>query len=143
MRVGRTCTADHLIEVIETLVAERGRPDYLRCDNGPELMAWALRDWCRMNRTGITYIEPGSPWENPFIETFDGRPRRTAQHRGVGIPDRDRHHRRSLANRVLPSPLGPRRTHPRRIRPSVDRTTPTNTPMTPESTTGVPPTANR
>jgi transposase InsO family protein len=75
MRVGRTCTADQLIEVIETLVSERGTPAYLRCDNGPELLAWALRDWCRMNRTGISYIEPGSPWENPFVETFNGRAR--------------------------------------------------------------------
>jgi putative transposase len=75
MRVGRTCTADQLIEVIETLVSERGTPAYLRCDNGPELLAWALRDWCRMNRTGISYIEPGCPWENPFVETFNGRAR--------------------------------------------------------------------
>jgi transposase InsO family protein len=44
MRVGRTCTADQLVEVIETLVAKRGAPAYLRCDNGPELIAWALRD---------------------------------------------------------------------------------------------------
>jgi hypothetical protein len=37
MRVGRSCTADQLVEVIETLVAERSAPAYLRCDNGPEL----------------------------------------------------------------------------------------------------------
>lgn len=37
----------------------------LRMDNGPELIAWALRDWCRMAGTATTYIEPGSPWENP------------------------------------------------------------------------------
>lgn len=75
MRVGRTCTADQLIEVIEALVAARGAPEHLRCDNGPELIAWALRDWCRMHHTGPVYIEPGSPWENPYIETFNGRAR--------------------------------------------------------------------
>jgi putative transposase len=75
MRVGRSCTADQLVEVIERLVAERGAPLLLRCDNGPELIAWALRDWCRLTRTGVVYIEPGSPWENPFVESFNGRVR--------------------------------------------------------------------
>jgi transposase InsO family protein len=44
-------------------------------DNGPELVAWALRDWCRLTGTGTVYIEPGSPWENPWIESFNGRAR--------------------------------------------------------------------
>lgn len=75
MRVGRRCTADDLVATIEALVAVRGAPDYLRMDNGPELIAWALRDWCRMAGTTTSYIEPGSPWENPFIESFNGRVR--------------------------------------------------------------------
>ena len=61
--------------VIEGLVAERGAPGHLRMDNGPELLAWALRDWCRLAGPVTTYIEPGSPWENPFIESFNGRVR--------------------------------------------------------------------
>ena len=44
-------------------------------DNGPELIAWSLRDWCRLTGTGTVYIEPGSPWENPWIESFNGRAR--------------------------------------------------------------------
>jgi putative transposase len=44
-------------------------------DNGPELIAWALRDWCRPAGTDTAYIEPGSPWENPIIESFNGRVR--------------------------------------------------------------------
>jgi len=75
MRVGRTCTADDVVAVIETLVATRGAPTYLRMDNGPELIAWARRDWCRINETTTAYIEPGSPWENPFVESFNGRAR--------------------------------------------------------------------
>jgi putative transposase len=75
MRVGRSCNADELVAVIETLVAERGAPAFLRCDNGPELIAWALRDWCRMAGTRTVYIEPGSPWENPFVESVNGRVR--------------------------------------------------------------------
>jgi putative transposase len=75
MRVGRTCDADGVVAVIEALVADRGAPGHLRMDNGPELIAWALRDWCRLAGTTTTYIEPGSPWENPFIESFNGRVR--------------------------------------------------------------------
>jgi len=75
MRVGRSCTADDLVAVIETLVAERGAPRHLRMDNGPELVAWALRDWCRLAGTGTIYIEPGSPWENAYVESFNGRAR--------------------------------------------------------------------
>jgi putative transposase len=75
MRVGRTCDADQVVAVIEGLVAERGNPEHLRMDNGPELIAWALRDWCRLAGTTTTYIEPGSPWENPFVESFNGRVR--------------------------------------------------------------------
>ncbi len=44
-------------------------------DNGPELIARALRDWCRLAGTATVYIEPGSPWENPWIESFNGRVR--------------------------------------------------------------------
>jgi putative transposase len=44
-------------------------------DNGPEMIAWALRDWCRLAGTGTVYIEPGCPWQNPWIESFNGRVR--------------------------------------------------------------------
>lgn len=75
MRVGRSCTADQLVDVIEALVAARGAPEHLRMDNGPEMIAWALREWCRLSGTRSTYIEPGAPWENPFVESFNGRVR--------------------------------------------------------------------
>jgi hypothetical protein len=44
-------------------------------DNGPELAAWALRDRCRLAGTATTYIEPGCPWEDPYVESFNGRVR--------------------------------------------------------------------
>jgi putative transposase len=75
MRVGRTCTAEDLIVELDRLVGEHGAPHSLRCDNGPELIAWALRDWCRLRRVAVGYIEPGSPWENPYVESFNGRVR--------------------------------------------------------------------
>lgn len=75
MDVGRHCTSDDVINIVERLVAERGVPAHLRMDNGPELIADALRDWCRMRGAATVYIEPGSPWENPFVESFNGRTR--------------------------------------------------------------------
>lgn len=75
MRVGRHCTAEDLISELERLVVIYGPPASLRCDNGPELIANALREWCRFSRIGISYIEPGSPWENAYIESFNGRVR--------------------------------------------------------------------
>jgi putative transposase len=75
MRVGRRCTADDLVNLLDDLVAERGAPAHLRADNGPELIAWALQEWCRLSGAQTCSIEPGSPWENPYIESFNGRVR--------------------------------------------------------------------
>ncbi len=72
-RTDRRCTAEDLVQVLEPLVDERGAPQHLRCDNGPELIAWALRDWCRGHGPATSYIEPGSPWENPYVESFNAR----------------------------------------------------------------------
>lgn len=73
MKVARSCTADDLIAQIEILVAQRGAPKYLRMDNGPELIAWAIKEWCRLSGTGTLYIDPGSPRQNPYVESFNGR----------------------------------------------------------------------
>lgn len=62
--------------MLDRLVADRGSaPEQIRCDNGPELTANALRDWCRFNQAGSAYIEPGSPWQNPYVESFGSRVR--------------------------------------------------------------------
>lgn len=75
MDIRRTFTSDDVVEVIERLVADRGAAKHLRMDNGPEMIAWALRDWCRLADTNTIYTEPGSPWENPWVESFNGRVR--------------------------------------------------------------------
>jgi putative transposase len=70
----RRINADHTVAVLDRLVAERKTaPAFIRCDNGPELTANALRDWCRFTRAGSAYIEPGSPWQNPYVESFGSR----------------------------------------------------------------------
>src|SRR5947207_1608294 len=70
----RHIDADRTVAVLDRLVAQRGRaPEHVRCDNGPELTANALRDWCRFSKAGSAYIEPGSPWQNPSVESFGSR----------------------------------------------------------------------
>ena len=70
----RRINADATAATLDRIVAVRGTaPGYIRCDNGPELTANALRDWCRFSGTGSSYIEPGAPWENPYVESFNGR----------------------------------------------------------------------
>ena len=74
MVAARSITADTTVETLDHVVLDRGTaPEYIRCDNGPELTANALRDWCRLSGTGTSYIEPGAPWQNPFVESFNGR----------------------------------------------------------------------
>jgi putative transposase len=64
-----------VVAVLDEVRLRRGASQHLRMDNGPELVAWALRDWCRLSGVGAIYIEPGSPWENPYIRSFNGRAR--------------------------------------------------------------------
>jgi transposase InsO family protein len=74
IRVERGIDADQTVSVLERIVSSCNRsPELLRMDNGPELTANALRDWCRFAHMGTSYIEPGSPWENPFVESFASR----------------------------------------------------------------------
>jgi putative transposase len=76
MLAARSIDADTVVATLERLVAERGvAPELLRMDNGPEMTAHALRDWCEFSKAGTAYIEPGSPWQNPFVESFHSRVR--------------------------------------------------------------------
>jgi Integrase core domain len=61
-------------QMLGHLVAGRGTaPRFIRCDNGPELTANALRDWCRFTGAGTSYSGPRSPWQNPYVESFGSR----------------------------------------------------------------------
>jgi putative transposase len=74
--VATSLDADATVAALDTVAAGRGRhPTYIRCDNGPELTANALRDWCRFGGTGASYIDPGSPWQNPWVESYGSRMR--------------------------------------------------------------------
>jgi transposase InsO family protein len=71
--VSRKIKTAELIEHLADLFLLRGIPGYIRSDNGPEFVSRELRGW--LNALGIKtlYIEPGSPWENGYIESFNGK----------------------------------------------------------------------
>jgi len=73
IEVNRKLNSKNVIDVLSRLFIEKGVPEYIRSDNGPEFIADRLRWWLR--RIGVTtlYIEPGSPWENGYIESFNGK----------------------------------------------------------------------
>jgi putative transposase len=73
--VERSIDADGVVACLERLAHERGAPVYVRFDHGPEFIAYAVADWCRFNGTGTVFIDPGSPWQNAWIESFNGRMR--------------------------------------------------------------------
>lgn len=75
IKVGRSITAEQTVAALQALVAQRGCPENVRCDNGPELTAHALRDWCTSTSVTTRYIQPGAPWQNPFAESFNARVR--------------------------------------------------------------------
>jgi transposase InsO family protein len=71
--VGRKIKNQDVIDLLFQLFILRGIPEHIRSDNGPEFTARAVRKW--LNRLGVKtlFIEPGSPWENGYIESFNGK----------------------------------------------------------------------
>lgn len=71
--VARRLTSDDVLQTLTELFVERGSPEHLRSDNGPEFVAKAVRGW--RGGLGVTtlFIEPGSPWENGYNEMFNGK----------------------------------------------------------------------
>jgi putative transposase len=73
IKVDRGIDADGVVDVLDRLALQRGAPTYVRFDNGPEFVAQAVNDWCRFNSAASLFIDPGSPWQNAWIESFNGR----------------------------------------------------------------------
>ena len=73
IRVARKITAQDVLEELFDLIVEKGPPEYIRSDNGPEFTAKAVREWLSKIGVQTLFIEPGSPWENGYIESFNGK----------------------------------------------------------------------
>ena len=73
IRADRQIRSSDVIETLAELMMIRGVPDHIRSDNGPEFTARAVREWPGRVGARTLYIEPGSPWENGYIESFNGK----------------------------------------------------------------------
>jgi len=73
IRVGRKLGSAEVIDVLADLFIARGTPGYIRSDNGPEFVATAVKGWINGVGAKTAFIEPGSPWENGYVESFNGK----------------------------------------------------------------------
>jgi putative transposase len=75
LKVDRSITSEDVIDTLAELFAMRGVPRCIRSDNGPEFIAHAIRRWLGQVDVQTLYVEPGSPWENGYAESFHSRVR--------------------------------------------------------------------
>ena len=73
IKVDRKLNSMNVISTLTDQFILRGFPTFTRSDNGPEFVAQAVRDWIAAVGAKTAYIEPGSPWENGYCESFNGR----------------------------------------------------------------------
>jgi transposase InsO family protein len=73
LEVDHGITSGRVLDVLTSLFLTRGVPRHLRSDNGPEFIARAIRRHCEQVGLEVLYVEPGSPWENGFAESFFSR----------------------------------------------------------------------
>ena len=73
--VARRIRSQDVLLILADLFMSRGIPTHIRSDNGPEFIANTLRRWLKHLNVAPLYIEPGSPWENGYIESFNGKMR--------------------------------------------------------------------
>jgi transposase InsO family protein len=73
IKVDRKLNSADVIETLAELMLERGTPAYIRSDNGPQFVARAVREWIGAVGARTAYIEPDSPWENGYVESFNSK----------------------------------------------------------------------
>ena len=73
IEVARHFTGRDVVRTLDELFSIRSRPGHLRSDNGPEFASKAVKKWLKRQQVGTLFIEPGSPWENGYVESFNGK----------------------------------------------------------------------
>ena len=73
IRVERKLSSTQVLETLSDLFIERGPPEHIRSDNGPEFCAQVVKTWLSRLQVKTLFIEPGSPWENGYVESFNGK----------------------------------------------------------------------
>ncbi|MGB7181409.1 MAG: IS3 family transposase [Burkholderiaceae bacterium] len=71
VHVARSITAGDVVAILTDLFTRHGKPDCIRSDNGPELVSARVRNWLSEKNVGTHYIDPGSPWQNAYCESFN------------------------------------------------------------------------
>ncbi len=73
IKVGRSIRSIEVIAGLTCLMHTRGKPEFIRSDNGSEFTATGVRQWLNDNKVGPSFIEPGHPWQNGYVESFHGK----------------------------------------------------------------------
>ena len=68
--------AEYSTRILEKVIWFKGKPEVIRCDNGPEFISNKFQDWCKANDIAIKYAQPGCPTQNSYVERFNGSYRR-------------------------------------------------------------------
>jgi len=71
IEIARSLTAADVIRILAWLIRQHGQPMCIRSDNGPEFIAEAVKDWLTEHSISTHYIDPGSPWQNAYNESFN------------------------------------------------------------------------
>jgi len=74
--VATSIPGERLVRMLEEVIWEKGKPNNIRCDNGPEFISKVFHEWCEANSINIIHIQPGEPTQNSYIERFNGSYRR-------------------------------------------------------------------
>jgi putative transposase len=98
IRINRKLNSTDVIDVLSDLFILRGVPGHVRFYNGPEFVARAVREWIVAVGAKTAFIEPGSPWENGYCESFNAKLRRASERRVVLQPCRGPDRHRELAS---------------------------------------------
>ena len=101
MVVKRSITSRDVLDRLYMLLLVRGVPEHIRSDNGPEFTSRAVRGWLSNLGVKAMFIEPGNPWENGYVESFDGKLRDELLNRAViQHPDRSPDTNRAVEKRI-------------------------------------------
>ena len=73
IKVSRQIKSINIIKVLDELFIRKGLPEHIRSDNGPKFTAKLIPFWLKRVGVQTQYIEPGSPWENGYIDSFNGK----------------------------------------------------------------------
>ena len=73
LEVSRKLKSHDVVRVLDELTARRGAPENIRSDNGTEFIADVIKGWCEESEADPLYIEPGAPWQNGSVESFNSR----------------------------------------------------------------------